>query len=1406
MNVGNKGHKSATNEEPAEPSAPFGDELQPPSGVAAGRPSVEQPQCPRESGPDGAARGERTLGDEPAPESGLASPCNHPVVGIGASAGGLEALEEFFAHTPRDSGLSFVVVQHLSPDFKSLMDELLARRTRIPVYRVEDDMLLEPNAIYVIPPGKELRLAGGRLRLTDKARGATLTMPIDVFLESLAEEMGELATAVVLSGTGSDGSRGVRAVHDRGGTVLVQTPESAKFDGMPRNALDTGVVDLMGTPAELPQLVLRMVRRIEEPLSQTEPSPPHGLPAVLELLRQEHGIDFSHYKPSTIKRRIERRLVLKRFKDIDEYYAHLLEHPKEVQLLYWDLLIGVTRFFRDAAAFDYVEHHVVPELIARADPQEGLRVWVAGCATGEEAYSLAILFREYLDNSGQSLRVKIFATDAHRTSLEKAAAGRYSMDSIAGLDPERVRRHFRKVGDEFQVVSELRNMVVFAAHDVLNDAPFTKLDLVTCRNLLIYLHPNAQERALSVMLFGLKTGGVLFLGPSESTGQLEPSFEPLNRHWKIYRKRRDTPLASGLHLTAPAMRAPATRRTKAPPQETRIQRAQQALIRKHAPPSFLVNGDLQVIHTFSGGGEYLGHRDGKPTLNVLDLVGPELKLTLNAALQRAQKTRATVSYSSVRTDSGPKLDLMVEPVPDPDGTCFLICIQEQKVEPREYVDDQANLPKISRERIADLEEELQYTKENLQATLEEMETANEELQAANEELVAANEELQSTNEELHSVNEELYTVNAEHQRKIDQLTELTEDMENLFAATDVGTVFLDRTLRVRRFTPRIAELFQLLPQDIGRPIGSFAHSLMIPELIEDLTRVLASEGEYERQVADRTGRWYLVRVVPYRVGKLVDGLVMSVVDITTLKETEARLRLMSKVFKDVADPVIIENLQGEIIDLNPEAERAYGWSRSELLGKSGLILVPEELQSQAVRLREECQRNEYVRNAEMVRRSKNGHTHPALVTLSRIATQEGAPPVIAIISKDITLRKEAEQAAREAVRKRDEFLAMLSHELRNPMSVIQNATQVTTGDDVDEATLKRCHSVILRQVKHMASLLGDLLDVSRVTQGKVELHRQRILLQDTVKEAVEAVDAAVKGRKQQLQVAIDEAPIVILGDKARLRQIHENLLTNASKYTPDGGRISLSVTHDADAAVIRVQDTGRGIPSDRLDSIFELFTQCDAQLDRSDGGMGVGLTLVRALVQLHGGTVVALSDGAELGSTFEVRLPLAGDETADERPGAATEGENVQQCHDILIIEDNADARETLKLMLELDGHQVRVAADGEAGLEAILSNCPHVAFVDIGLPKVDGYAIAKAVRTRCKNPSVRLIALTGYGRAEDRAAIKEAGFDAHLVKPVSREELRRALTVPSTTERSATVASAPERSVAAPSATAADS
>jgi two-component system CheB/CheR fusion protein len=1310
------------------------------------------------------------------------------VVALGASAGGLEALEKFFDNLPSDNGLAFVVVQHLSPDFKSLMDELLARHTKLTIHRVTDGMSLEPNSIYLIPPKKEMIVSGGKLLLTDKDPSQGLSLPIDTFLRSLATDCGERAIAVILSGTGSDGSRGIRAIHEAGGFVIVQDEASANFDGMPRSAIDTGVVDAVLPPSKMGAAVLNRARGIPH-----EPADGQGggvdetaIESIFRALRDAYAIDFSLYKPNTVARRVERRLQMNGAVDLDHYVARLREDREELNSLYRDLLIGVTQFFRDEKAFRLMETEILPQLLSRVAPNEDLRVWIAGCATGEEAYSIGILVHEAFANRQRPVNAKIFATDVHQASLDFASAGFYSQESLQGMSDERKARFFVPHPGGYQVSAELRKTIVFAPHNVVKDAPFTKLDLVCCRNLLIYFQPAAQKKAISLFHFALKASGIMFLGPSETAGELADEFETIDGHWKIFRKRRDVrlpsdlrlPLSSGLPRFRAVAGAGTTLDVRGLP-DAQLMRAYDALLTKYVPPSLLVNERRELVHSFSGAGRFLSHPDGRPSQDVLELVQKDLKLPLAGALQRAAKERDSVKYGRLPMASlpeGEQLMLSVSPVTIPSSgeTFFLVSFEAEFKKPSPVEQDgKFDFDDASRERLADVEDELRYAKENLQATIEELETTNEELQATNEELVASNEELQSTNEELHSVNEELYTVNAEHQRKITELTELTDDMDNLLRSTDIGTIFLDRQLRIRKFTPQIYQIFQIMPQDVGRSIEAFSPTIRHDTLVRDVQQVAETGMPFEKDVRDRRGKWFLLRILPYRSRGQIDGVVITLIDVEGLKQTEAELRRMSKVFMDAADPILIEDLSGRIIEANREAVDAYGGTREELIGANINILIPPEEQAEVTALRQRCRNAEHVRNVEGLRRDKAGRLHPILTTLSLLSDEEGKPIGIANISKDIERQKNAERAALESVVRRDEFLAMLSHELRNPLGAVLNASQLLSHSDAgadDSATLAA--DVILRQGRQMARLLDDLLDVSRVTQGKIDIRKEVIDVSELVEVAIEAVRPVISGRDHELVVDVCDEPLYVEGDSARLLQIQENLLTNAAKYTPRGGRISVTVARENNAAVICVQDNGQGIESDMLEQIFELFVQEKKSLARTEGGMGIGLSLVKLLVELHQGSVSVESDGRGKGSRFAVRLPLTHKRPPAPAVGNLPKAANVR----VLIVEDNPDSRSTLEHLLRFDGYVVASAADGIAGYDAIRRDPPDVALVDIGLPGLNGYEIARRVRQEFSNRPIRLVALTGYGRAEDHESVIEAGFDEHLIKPVSREELLRVL------------------------------
>lgn len=1302
------------------------------------------------------------------------------VVGIGASAGGLEALERLFESMPSKSDMAFVVVQHLSPDYRSLTDQLLARKTHIAICQAENDMLVESDTIYLLPPRKEIILSEGRLLLTDKDPKQYMTLPIDGFLRSLAGDAGPRAVAIILSGTGSDGSRGIRDVHASGGLVIAQDPATAKFDGMPLSAVATGVVDLQLAPEEMGVALERHARGLEgsdrSPRSVAAAPAFRGMDTVFELLRSVYGIDFSAYKADTVLRRTERRLALRRCDSLREYAEQLLTDSDELNQLYKDLLIGVTSFFRDPEAFARLEDDLLRTQLERAGDGE-FRAWVAGCATGEEAYSIAIMLHETCLAMGREPIIKVFATDVHRHSLNVAGAGTYSAAQLASVSKERLDRYFVGRGGDYQVTPELRRMVVFAQHNVCKDAPFTKLDLISCRNLLIYFQGPAQKKALSLFHFGLKTGGLLFLGPSEGPGELSDEFQTIDGRWKIYRKRREAPLASDLRLPAPQLNVRidgARPRQPYAQGDSPLTPVLETIAERCVPPSLLVNERRELIRSFGGAHQFLRVREGWFSTDVLDLVHPEMRTALAGAIPRAMREMSVVHFKdlSLVTGDGPRrVDLAVEPLRAPRAGQLYVLVRiidaSQRRGPAMSSGD-INLAEASREERIQLETELQNTRENLQAMIEELETSNEELQATNEELVAANEELQSTNEELHSVNEELYTVNAEYQRKIGELTELTADMDNLLASTEVHTIFLDRELRIRSYTPKIADTFNLLPQDVGRPINSFTHRIDHPDLAANLQAVLETGQRLERQVRDQSGRWYLLRILPYRTEDRTEGVVLTLVDIDQMKQAEAETsrkdQQLASILRNSPNWVFVQNLDGRYLLSDDAFKHRVG---RDPIGKTAYELFPREVADElTAQNRRVLAEGGTVETEVTIPHADGPHTY--LSIMFPIRDFSGQIVSLGGVRTDVTQLKRAEQQAREAVVQRDRFLAMLSHELRNPLAAIVNALGVIDRLGAEHAESASWLEVIRRRSRHITRLLDDLLDVARIAQNKIEIRREVFDLRSAMHDALEELQPWSDGKQQIVVVSEPSGPIYVNGDFDRLQQVQVNLLLNASRYTPEGGQIVLALAVEDGEAVIRVRDSGVGIAAEMLPTIFDLFVQADEPQARSSGGMGVGLTLVRSIVDLHGGRVDASSAGRDQGAEFVVRLPLAAAEGAvPPAPAIAPPTRPVAQARRLLIVEDDPDIRDALRSLLELDGHLVRAVEDAQAALEAIGADCPEVALIDIGLPGVNGYELARQLREQFSKEQLRLVAVTGFGRRSDRARALEAGFDAHLTKPL---------------------------------------
>ena len=855
------------------------------------------------------------------------------VVAIGASAGGLDALERLFGALPVDTGAAFVVIQHLSPDHKSMMDNLLARYTAMPVQVAGHDMPLAPNAVFLIPPAKSMRIAGDRLLLTPKPEHG-LSLPIDVFFMSMAEQCADRGIAVVLSGTGSDGSRGIPAVNAAGGFVFVQEPSDAKFDGMPRSAVGTGLADVVA-PAEA--LAERLSTHLRAPrhasMRLLAGNPPPGvaepLEGILELLLGSSGIDFRDYKPTTVLRRIERRMQVQRTASLPAYREALANSIEEQAVLRRELLIPVTRFFRDADVFDHLADQVIAPLAGRESAMEPIRVWVACCATGEEAYSIAILFAEAFQRQGRLRPVKIFATDVEQHYLDTAAAGLYPDTIAAEVSGQRLERWFIERDGGWAVRPEIRQMVIFARHNIVADPPFTRVDLASCRNALIYFQPGAQERAMRRLQYALAPGGHLLLGPSESLGVLHRDFSTLPGRGKIYRLLRHERMAQHLdsnsrHETSSQRRVLRRRSTELalPPAPGWVSQGEKLLQQAYMPPSLLVGPSRELLHVYGAARDLLQIGEGQMSLDVLKLLPRELSWAAGLLLQAVSADGRPESAAPVTLgegDAARRVRLVARRLPDkgPNGDtaaapCTLLSFEPLDL-PTPGPAHTAELDEEQRRRVEVLERELDLTHESLQATIEELETANEELQASNEELMASNEELQSTNEELQSVNEELYTVNSEYQEKVDVLNSVNADLENVAKATATPTLFVDEQLRLLRFTPELMQLVKVREGDRGRSLEDFANTLDYPELFSDLRRTLQDRVVNEREVRSRDGQWWLARMQPYAArAPGSTKAVMSFVNVTSLKDSQ---RLQS-VIDSLAEHLAVLDSQGAIIMVN----------------------------------------------------------------------------------------------------------------------------------------------------------------------------------------------------------------------------------------------------------------------------------------------------------------------------------------------------------------------------------------------------------------------------------------------------------------------------------------------------------
>ncbi len=950
-----------------------------------------------------AAKGkEATPGKKKTPDSGTCGPIGAgpnptevPVVGIGASAGGLEALQQFFKHLPADCELSFVVIQHLSPNYKSTMDQLLSRATALPVLQIENNLKIEPGRIYLNPPEKFVSMAKGKFRLTPStAPGKRSFFPIDHFFQALAAEKREKAICIILSGSASDGTQGLKSVKAAGGLTFVQSPDDATYASMPDSAIATQMVDFILPAAEIAPKLLAVLKhpciRILDSNPTEKKDPTFNLDQIFSIIQSKTGHDFSSYKTTTLNRQIARRMAAHQLNAFSDYVKVMAKDPSEPGRLVTDLLIGVTRFFRDGDAFETLQEKVLTQLVQSRKPGESIRVWVAGCSSGEEAYSMMILLAEVMEWLGIPLTVQIFASDLEADAIHTARLGIYPQNITADVSRQRLSRFFNHRDTSYHIKKSIRDTIVFSIHNLIKDPPISKIDLISCRNLLIYLKPEPQKKILRMFHSALNRDGYLFLGPSETIGECTGCFSAVSLKHKIF-KHRNMVLAdryprNHLHEPAGHLIFPTAAPEKRGLSLTDIcNYTERILLDEYAPPAVLVDRSYEILHFFGHTEPYLEVPEGKASFNIMKMAREGLSFKLTQGLSRAFDTGQTqrIEGVAVKTDQAFfSTTITVRPLPEkPAGRELLIVLFEEAKSGRPRDASEAPAGDLG-ETIPDvrwLEDELNTTREYLQTAIEELETSNEEYKAANEELQSANEELETSREELQSTNEELVTVNTEYQQKIDELTKSNNDINNLLESTEIACLFLDLNLCVRRFTPAVTRIINLRQTDIGRPVGDITTLMEAMNVHAHAREVLELLDRKRLEVKDKSGRWYEMRIMPYRtIDNVIDGVTLAFIDITEMRELHL-LRRVTAVFECASDAVTVQDFDGNILSWNRTAETLYGWTEQEATHMHVTEITAEKNRHDYAAVARRLQRGEMVAPFEITRIPKSGE--PIVVRL-----------------------------------------------------------------------------------------------------------------------------------------------------------------------------------------------------------------------------------------------------------------------------------------------------------------------------------------------------------------------------------------------------------------------------------------
>jgi PAS domain S-box-containing protein len=1175
------------------------------------------------------------------------------IVGVGASAGGVQALKLFFEQVSADSGMAYVVILHLSPDHDSKLAEVLRVVAKIPVQQVTERTKVIPNHIFVVPPNQHLTMADGHIIVTPNMQVEDRRAPVDIFFRTLASTQGRHAVCVVLSGTGANGSMGLKRVKEMGGAAFVQNPREAEFNEMPRNSISTDLVDAVLPVAEIPGRIMAYKKnmdavRIPVEVESRPEEQQNALREIFTQLRVRTGHDFSNYKRPTLLRRIERRITVRNLPDLVSYANFLQDHPEETNALLKDLLISVTNFFRDKKAFATLETDILPIIIKNKSAEEQVRIWVAGCATGEEAYSIAMFCAEQTLHAIDAPKIQIFATDIDEEAIAHAREGIYTINDAVDVSPERLRRFFNKEGDGYRIRRELREMVLFALHNFIKDPPFSHLDLVSCRNVLIYLNRTAQNRVMETFHFALNTGGYLFLGTSESIDASDNLYDIVSRDHHIYKSRQTATRAYPVPESMPSIRIgqPQGQLNSKEKSSRLLERItysdlHQRLLEQYAPPSLIINEEYDIVHLSERAAPYLQFAGGEPSQNLLKVIRQELRLELRSALYQAlqQKTAVEAKGLNVKLeDRIETINIHVKPVLREEDIArgYILVIFEKTGEEAEHKEvilrsDEA-VSRHLEDELMRLKVQIRSSNQHHEFQAEELKASNEELQAMNEELRSSAEELETSKEELQSMNEELRTVNQELKVKIEETSLTSNNLQNLINSSNIGTIFLDRTFRIAMFTPAVLEIFNLIPADYGRPLSDITHRLEYRELLQDAEKVLEKLTIIEHEVKTSEGRYYIMQVLPYRTTEdHINGVVITFIDISRRKKAEEDLlqskERMEKAFSIGTVGILYFKPGGEVTSANNAFLQMCGYSNDDLA--NGRIrwneLTPEEFIPLTIRNIEEFVVHGRTTPYEKQFIRKDGTRWWALCCSTRISEEEGVEFII-----DITEQKQLQQ-------QKDEFIAIASHELKTPVTSIKVFAEILLEKYKklkDKGNAELMDKLVI-QIDRLHILIRDLLDTTNIVEGRLILKPELFDLNALIQEQIEELQRLSTAHKLVFKPA---ARAMVKADKERIGQVLTNLINNAIKYSPNGGAITITSEETEQGMQVRVKDPGIGIPEKMISNIFNRFFRINNPKVQSYPGMGLGLYISAAIIERHGGTIAVNSKEGK-GAEFRFTIP-----------------------------------------------------------------------------------------------------------------------------------------------------------------------